>query len=43
MSDEYVMFHPAGHVPECWRCDSVLFRVAEKSQPCQLWKTDLQI
>ncbi len=40
---EYVMFHAAGHVPECWRCDSVLFWVAEESQPCQLWKTDLQI
>lgn len=33
----------AGHVLECWRCDGILFRVAEESQPCQLWKTNLQI
>lgn len=34
---------PAGHVPERWRRDRLLFRVAEESEPCQLRKTDLQI
>lgn len=42
-TEKWRLFLLAGHVLECWRCDGILFRVAQESQPCQLWKTNLQI